>query len=259
VVFSTHLVRKPSDPVGLSKQLWDKVLFRDCQLLLLGANGKKFLNMSEIPNNSVDMSIDFLEIAKRIQSIAQAGLTYSEGGYDIERYQELRDISIKMVSQMTGKSIGKVREVFASETGYQTPKVDIRSVVFRDGKILLVREKIDNCWSIPGGWADVGYSPYEVAVKETHEESGFEVEPIRLLAVMDKYKHPHPADIYHVYKIFILCRLLGGGEKTSIETSEIGFFDRDNLPELSLPRITESQIAMLFEFYDNPEKDVFCD
>jgi ADP-ribose pyrophosphatase YjhB (NUDIX family) len=215
--------------------------------------------MSNSGKNSVDISIDLLEVAKRIQSIAQAGLTYSLGGYDLERYQELRDISVKMVSHMTGKNIQKVREIFASEIGYQTPKVDVRSVVFRDGKILLVREKIDNCWSLPGGWADVGYSPYEVAVKETHEESGFEVEPVRLLAVLDKYKHPHPSDIFHVYKIFILCRLLGGGEKTSIETSEIGFFDRFNLPELSLPRVTESQISMLFDFHDNPGKAVVCD
>jgi ADP-ribose pyrophosphatase YjhB (NUDIX family) len=205
------------------------------------------------------MSIDYLEIAKRIQAIAQSGLTFSEGKYDIERYNELREISVKMVSHLARSEPEIIREVFASETGYQTPKVDVRSVVFRNGKILLVRETIDNCWSLPGGWADIGYTPCEVAVKETYEESGFEVEPVRLLAVLDKGKHPHPSDIFHVYKIFILCKLIGGGEKTSIETSEIGFFDRNHLPELSVPRNTESQIQLLFEFHDNPQKDVICD
>lgn len=205
------------------------------------------------------MSLNYLEIAKRIQAIAQAGLTFSDGAYDIERYNELRKISVEMVSDLTGQDIKLVKEIFASETGYQTPKVDVRSVVFKDSKILMVKETIDNCWSLPGGWADVGYSPYEVAVKETLEESGFEVEPVRLLAVLDKSKHPHPDDIYHVYKLFILCKLTGGDKKTSIETSEIGFFDRKKLPELSVPRNTASQIKLLFEFLDNPAKDVICD
>ncbi len=205
------------------------------------------------------MSLNYLEIAKRIQAIAQAGLTFSDGAYDIERYNELRKISVEMVSDLTGQDIKLVKEIFASETGYQTPKVDVRSVVFNDSKILMVKETIDNCWSLPGGWADVGYSPYEVAVKETLEESGYEVEPVRLLAVLDKSKHPHPDDIYHVYKLFILCKLTGGDKKTSIETSEIGFFDRKNLPELSVPRNTASQIKLLFEFLDNPAKDVVCD
>lgn len=205
------------------------------------------------------MLTDYIQIAKRIQAIAQAGLTFTDGKYDIERYQELREISAGMISHATGKDTEWVRNVFASETGYQTPKVDIRSVVFQDGKVLLVKETIDHRWSLPGGWADVGYSPFEVAVKETFEESGYRVEPVRLLAVLDKDKHPHPPDIFSIYKMFILCRIVGGEKKTSIETSEIGFFERDRLPELSVPRITSSQISMLFDFLDHPEKPVICD
>lgn len=203
--------------------------------------------------------MDYLEIAKRIQAIAQAGLTFADGEYDIERYIELRDISVKMASHITGKDHATIKKVFASEIGYQTPKVDVRSVVFKNGKILLVRETIDNLWSLPGGWADVGYSPFEVAAKETYEESGYEVVPERLLAVFDKSKHNHPADLFHVYKMVILCKLVGGTERTSMETSEIGFFDRENLPELSTPRITKEQLLMIFEFLDNPGKATICD
>jgi ADP-ribose pyrophosphatase YjhB (NUDIX family) len=212
-----------------------------------------------MPDFIIQQQMDLLEIAKRIQAIAQAGIAYSEGNYDLERYNELREISVGMVSQLTGRETRVIREIFASETGYQTPKVDIRSVVFKEGKILLVKETIDGCWSLPGGWADVGYSPFEVAVKETFEESGYEVEPVRLLAVHDKGKHPHPSDIFHVYKLFILCKLMGGSAKTSHETTEVSFFGRNNLPPLSVPRNTVEQIRMLFDFHDNPGKDVVCD
>lgn len=205
------------------------------------------------------MPTDYLQIAKRLQAIAQAGLTYCDNKYDIERYEELRDIAVGMVSHAADRDPDFVRRVFASEEGYQTPKVDVRSVVFRNGKILMVKETIDGRWSLPGGWADVGYSPFEVAAKETWEESGFRVEPIRLLAVHDKDKHQHPADIYAVYKMFILCRIVGGEGNTGIETSEIGFFDRGGLPELSTPRVAEEQMRMLFEFYDHPDMPAVCD
>jgi len=205
------------------------------------------------------MPTGYLQIAKRLQAIAQAGLTYCDNKYDIERYEELRDIAVDMASQAAGFDPGFVRKVFTSEEGYPTPKVDVRSVVFREGRILMVKETIDGLWSLPGGWADVGYSPFEVAAKETWEESGFRVEPVRLLAVHDKDKHDHPADIYAVYKMFILCRIVGGEGNTGIETSEIGFFDRDHLPVLSTPRVTEPQIRMLFDFYDHPDKPALCD
>ncbi len=132
----------------------------------------------------------------------------------------------------------KLVDVFASEKGYQTPKVDVRGVVFRGNKILLVRETIDGRWSVPGGWADVGLTPLEVARKEVFEEAGLEVKPVRLLAVLDKMCHSHPPDMYHIYKIFILCEEQGGTLQNGMETSETGFFGLDELPPLSVPRIT---------------------
>jgi ADP-ribose pyrophosphatase YjhB (NUDIX family) len=132
-------------------------------------------------------------------------------------------------------------------------------VVFANGRILLVREKIDGAWALPGGWADIGYSPAEVAVKEIREESGYEAEPVRLLAVMDKRFHRHPPEPYHIYKLFILCRITGGQPEGGVETSEVGFFGEDELPPLSLERNTEAQIRTLFEFLRDPDKPVILD
>jgi ADP-ribose pyrophosphatase YjhB (NUDIX family) len=205
-------------------------------------------------------SIDWLNIAKRIQAIAQAGLTYAESGYDQERYAELQAISLQILQNLTDEPISKLRELFTNEIGYQTPKVDVRSVVFKAGKILMVREKIDGCWSLPGGWADVGYTPKEVAIKETWEETGLIVEAERLLAVLDKKQHPHPPALFYTYKIFILCRITGGAlTQGLVETSEVGFFDEQHLPELSRERITSSQIRLMFNLVRNPPAAVPCD
>lgn len=205
------------------------------------------------------MNFDWLQIAKEIQSIAQAGLAYSNNKFDIDRYRRLRQVSVKIVNEYTDTPVEKIRDLFANEEGYQTPKVDIRGVVFRDGKILMVREALDGNWTLPGGWADVGYSPFEIAVKEVHEEAGIKVKPLRLLAVFDKMKHNHPPDIYHVYKLFILCRDSGQSVKPGIETTEVGWFSRDDIPPLSALRITSEQIKIMFDYYDNPSKDAICD
>lgn len=205
------------------------------------------------------MSFKWLDIAKEMQSIAQAGLEYSGNPYDIDRYRQLRELSIKIVHEYSQTPMQKIRELFANETGYQTPKVDVRAVVFHKGKILMIRERIDDKWSLPGGWADVGYSPFEIASKEVWEEAGIKVDPKRLLAVFDKTKHTHPPDAYHVYKLFILCRYVDGDLNPGFETSDAKWFSRNKIPELSTPRITIEQIQSMFEYYDNPKKDILCD
>ena len=206
------------------------------------------------------MPFKWLDIAKEIQALAQAGIEFSNNKYDIERYTQLRELSVKILHQYTGAPMEKIHNLFTNEKGYQTPKVDIRGVVFRDGKILMVRETIDGFWTLPGGWADVGYSPFEIAAKEVFEEAGLNVTPQRLLAVFDKMKHAHPPDKYHVYKLFILCKDSGQPVKSGMETTEVSWFGRDEIPSsLSIPRITAMQIQTMFAFYDNPRKDVMCD
>jgi ADP-ribose pyrophosphatase YjhB (NUDIX family) len=205
------------------------------------------------------MAFDWLDTAKKLQSIAQAGLEYGADKYDLERYQMIRDISVEIMQHYTECPVDKIVDLFAGETGYQTPKVDVRGVIFRNNKILMVREGIDGNWTLPGGWADVGYSPFEIAAKEVWEEAGLEVKPIKLLAVFDKLKHAHPPDAYHVYKLFILCEDSGGDIKPGMETLDVKWVARDEHMPLSIPRITQEQIDTMFSFYDDPQKAVLCD
>lgn len=196
----------------------------------------------------------WLDMARRMQALAQSGLEYSENKYDRDRYQQMRQLSLEIMHDFTELKMDKLVGIFASEQGYQTPKVDVRGVVFRGNQILMVRETIDGNWSLPGGWADVGLTPSEVAIKEVWEESGLVVVPERMLAVLDKNKHNHPPDMFHIYKIFILCRETGGELKGGMETSETGFFGPDKFPPLSVPRITTEQISLMYEYKNDPLK-----
>jgi ADP-ribose pyrophosphatase YjhB (NUDIX family) len=205
-----------------------------------------------------------LVCAQRLQALAQAGLAYATNAYDLERYEEVRALSATLLQELTDEPIEKIIRVFASETGYQTPKVDIRAVLFRGtDEILLVKEKVDQGrWTLPGGWADVGHTPFEVAVKETYEETGLVVRAVRLLALLDKRAHSHPPQPWYVYKVFIRCEVEGGelAQETS-ETSGARWFHRDELSglELSTDRVTEPQLMTLFGFAENPDLPAICD
>lgn len=205
------------------------------------------------------MKHSWLTTAQRIQAIAQAGLTYGENQYDLERYEELRQLSASMLSDYTDTPFEKIIGLFDKEVGYQTPKVDVRGVIFKDGKLLMVREVVDGGWTVPGGWADVGYSPSEIAVKEVQEEAGIAVKPVRLLAVLDKKCHPHPPAPFYVYKLFILCEHLSGEPAIGMETTDVGYFGPNELPTLSTERLTASQAALMFEFLHDPAKETVFD
>lgn len=193
------------------------------------------------------------DLAIRVQSIAQAGLAYTEGVYDRERYEELRDIAAEMISCESGIPVETVKTFFCNETGYQTPKVDTRAAVFRDGKILLVHEK-NGTWSLPGGWCDVDQSVASNAVKETKEEAGLDVEAEKLIAVQDWRKHNACNLPFGVVKIFVLCKTLGGEFHENIETTEIRYFSREELPEnLANEKTTREQILLCFDANEDPE------
>ena len=208
-------------------------------------------------------NIKLLSIAKRLQSIAQGGIFYSDDKpFDRERYEEISQLSVQILSNLTNEPIEKIGNLFTQERdGYQTPKVDIRAVIFnKSGDILMVKEKVDGRWSLPGGWADVGYSPAEVAVKEVQEETGLDVKSLRILAIIDKRNHPHPPEGWYVYKIFILCEVIGGDiSKNTTEISDVQYFSLQKLPPLSEPRNVDSQIKLMFEYRDNSEKAVYFD
>jgi ADP-ribose pyrophosphatase YjhB (NUDIX family) len=190
-----------------------------------------------------------LTLAKRVQALAENGQHYAMSDYDMDRYSELEKIALEMMGLIAGEEIESLRTETGEKNGYRTPKVDVRAVVFNENdEILMVREEIDGNWSLPGGWADVGYTPAEIAVKETYEEAGMDVEAVRLLAVFDKKCHDHPPDLYYAYKIFIECNPLNDKLNTGYETSDAGFFPVDGLPPLSAPRNTKHQIEMMFSF-----------
>ncbi len=190
------------------------------------------------------------EKIKRVQALAEIGLEFSHNSFDRERYVELQQISLQILEEMTNVPAEKILPVIQDKNGYKTPKVDVRAVVFNcKNQILLIQEKIDARWAMPGGWADVGYSPAEVAVKECFEEAGLKVKAEKLLAVLDKQKQNMSPAFEYVYKIFILCTKLNDNISTGLETSGVGWFDENNLPELSTPRNTPEQIRSMFQFH----------
>ena len=193
------------------------------------------------------MKNKWLEWASKLQSIAQAGLTFSTDRYDLDRYEKIRNIVVEILHEYTDIDHKKIRELFASETGYQTPKIDIRASVFKDDKILMVKEKVDGNWSLPGGWADVNTSVSESVVRECLEEAGAVVKPKRIIAIHLGNKHNNPLFPFTIYKIFVECELVQNSFKENTETLEAGFFEPDKLPELSFERNTPDQIKMCFE------------
>ena len=193
----------------------------------------------------------WMDLAMRVQSIAQAGLAYGKNEYDLERYEELRDIAAQMVAINTDIPVEIVKMHFCNEDGYQTPKVDTRAVIFQDGKILLVHEK-NGTWALPGGWCDVDQSIASNIEKETKEEAGLEVKADQVIAVQDWRKHNKCNLPYGVVKIFVQCNVIGGGFQENIETTESKYFTKEELPEnLAVEKVTKEQIRMCFEAYES--------
>jgi ADP-ribose pyrophosphatase YjhB (NUDIX family) len=176
--------------------------------------------------------------------------------YDKERYQQIAKIAAEIIAKHTNLSEEQLLEFNASEFGYATPKVDVRGVVFKESKILLVREVEDHGrWTLPGGWADVNETPSQATVREVFEESGFKTQAVQLLALYDREKQGHtPPFPYHVYKFFFLCEIIGGSAKAHGETSEVGFFGEDEIPELSKSRVTEKQLRRFFQHIINSKQ-----
>jgi len=199
------------------------------------------------------MEPKWLQWAKLLQAISQDALAYCENPFDRQRFEQVREIAAEIVAEYTAVDAQRIRDLFTGEEGYATPKIDVRGVVFKDDAILLVKERRDGRWTLPGGWADVGDSPSESVEREVFEESGYHVRAVKLLALYDRNRHEHPPHIHHIWKHFILCELLGGSPTTSEETEDVGFFPEDKIPELSLPRVTPAQIARLFQHHRHPQ------
>jgi ADP-ribose pyrophosphatase YjhB (NUDIX family) len=192
-------------------------------------------------------------VSQRIQAIAQTGLAYTNNPYDVERYSELSTIAASMGAGPEPERIALAAELFAASRGYATPRVDVRAAVFQQNRLLLVREREDGFWALPGGWAEVGQSPSESIEREVREESGYTVRAVKLLACWDRNKHPHPPIPLHAYKLLFRCELVGGSSATSPETTEVDFFTEDQIPALSLTRTLPEQVRFVFQSLRDPD------
>jgi ADP-ribose pyrophosphatase YjhB (NUDIX family) len=202
------------------------------------------------------MPSQWLLRARKLQALAQSGLLYSTNPFEIDRYRQIHDIACEIMASLSGQDLDSVKAIFSGEKGYATPKVDVRGFVFRGGAgeeaVLLVKEKADGLWSLPGGWADVNDSPSEAVVREIGEESGYRARAVKLLALYDRNRHGHTPHPFHIYKLFFLCELAGGSPAGSSETEDVGFFELDRLPPLSTGRVTEAQIRRLAQLARDP-------
>ena len=185
----------------------------------------------------------WLEWAREIQGLCQTGLAFASSDYETQRYTRLNEIAAEIVAGQTNESREALVENFSAQPGYATAKIDVRGAVVRDGKILLVQERRDERWAMPGGWADVGDIPSEMVAREVLEESGFEVVPSKVLAVFDANRGDRPLEFFHAYKIIFFCEITGGEARPSDETMDARFFSFDDLPPLSMQRTNEKHLA----------------
>ncbi|TAI47802.1 NUDIX hydrolase [Flagellimonas allohymeniacidonis] len=201
-----------------------------------------------------------LNLVKRLKAIADTGLVYTEGDYDKERYEELQKISLQLLAHIAEAPLQVMQDFFVPQKEYPTPKVDVRGFVLNDkNEVLMARERVDGKWTIPGGWADVGSTPSEVAVKEIFEETGLAARVVRLLGIYDKQVHPHPPEPYYIYKIVFLCEITGGSLIPGFDMLGADFFPLDALPSLSEERILETQVRQLFDLAKSNSNEVHFD
>ena len=201
----------------------------------------------------------WLQWAREIQAVGQTGLTYASSEYETQRYKRLTEISAEIIQEHTGLPQESLFQDFCTQAGYATPKVDVRGAVVRDGQILLVQERVDERWCMPGGWADVGDLPSEMVVREVWEESGFHVVPRKVVGVYDANRSGRPLELYHAYKAIFLCDLTGGEARPSDETLDARFFPFDDLPPLSTSRTHERHLAEVEAHLCDPDRPAAFD
>ena len=194
---------------------------------------------------------EWLKWAREIQALAQTGLHFSETEYHRQRYTRLGELAAEIVASRSGSDPEPLFEDFLGQEGYATPKVDVRGAVFRDEQLLLVQERSDGKWCLPGGWADVGETPAEMVTREVLEESGFQVRPVKVIGIYDANRSGTPLAFYHAYKVVFLCQILGGAPRPSDETLAVEFFDRDRVPPLSIQRTALRHLLDVWAHHDD--------
>jgi len=201
----------------------------------------------------MDAATSFLQWARKVQAIAQNGLTFTQDPFDRERYQQLQELVTTILTSQLAITAEQLQGLWVGDDGYATPKVDVRGAVFDQDRVLLVRERSDGKWTLPGGWVDIGDAPSFAVEREIREESGYLAKAVKLAALVDKNNpaHGHPPGIHHIYKLFFLCELTGGAPATSNETDGVEFYPVSSLPPLSTGRATQSEIERLYQHHLN--------
>jgi ADP-ribose pyrophosphatase YjhB (NUDIX family) len=193
-----------------------------------------------------------LEWARQVQAVAQNGLAFTHDPFDRQRYAQLSELVAQLLASHLQLPASEARALWDTERGYATPKVDVRGGIFQEERVLLVRERSDGRWTLPGGWVDVNDAPSVAVEREIREESGYQARAVKLAALLDKNRHPHPPGIHHIFKLFFVCELTGGSPAASDETDGVDFFPLSALPELSLGRVLPAQIERLYQHWRQP-------
>ena len=201
----------------------------------------------------------WLEWAREIQQLSQTGLAFAKTDYEKLRYRRLIELTAEIVDHHTQLDKASVETVLMKQPGYATPKIDVRAAVIRENNILLVQERADNLWAMPGGWADVGDIPSEVAIRETKEESGFDVKPVKVIGVYDANREGGYLELFHAFKIVFLCDLIGGEPKPSDETIDVKYFSFEELPPLSKNRTNENHIEEILLHLKDSDRQTYFD
>jgi ADP-ribose pyrophosphatase YjhB (NUDIX family) len=212
-------------------------------------NSRDSFSKDAMATTNADMTV--LNFARKVQAIAQNGLTFTQDIYDRERFQQLQELAASLVAAELAIPLGQAKSFWKGDDGYATPKVDVRGAIFDRDKVLLVRERSDGGWTMPGGWVDVNDAPSEAVVREVFEESGYRAKAVKLAALVDRMRHPHPPSVHHIYKLFFLCEITGGTPTTSDETDGVDFFPINALPQLSTGRTLASQVLRMHEHWLN--------
>lgn len=195
-----------------------------------------------------------------LQGITQNGFTYAKDPYDLERYQQLAEITKTLIKESTNFPTEKIDAYIKGDGDYATPKVDVRAIVFDEvHQLLMVKEKSDNSWALPGGWADIGYSPFEIAEKETWEEAGIKVTAKQLIGVRDKAKHDYPAALLYTYKLFIYCEAQSLDVTGGLETSDACFFSESELEKVAISHERNTLADLKLMFAEDLLAKNFCD
>lgn len=197
--------------------------------------------------------------ARELRSIAQTGLTYGNDVFDKERYEQMNELSNTMLAHISGMSDRQINSLLPIEQGYATPKIAVRGLVIQDNKVLMVKEIADGLWTLPGGWCDIGLTPSENIEKEIKEETGLHTQATQLLTIFDQTKHRESETMQHIYTIYFLCEIISGELTCSIETEAVEFFPANELPPLSIERMTEEQFKTAYLISEEKNQTAYFD